>query len=453
MKLPQNFLDKMEKLLGNEFTEYLDSFSKPSHAGLRVNTMKIKPEEFEKLSSFSLSQIPWTEKGYYYNVKEQPAKHPYYYAGLYYIQEPSAMIPASLLPIEKGDKVLDLCAAPGGKSTELAAKLNGSGVLISNDISNSRIKALIKNLELFGVKNTIVLNETPEKLAKKMEGYFDKILIDAPCSGEGMFRKDPAVMKYYEQNGVEYYHNIQKNIIRNAAKMLKPGGMLLYSTCTFSPEENEGTIQYLLQECPEFSVIPVKEQQAFSHGRPEWVNGPEELKNAVRIWPHKSEGEGHFAALLKKADDGSRFENAYKYKTVKLSDDTREFLSKLGIEIPMERLEFHEDRLYLLPEYVPELKGLHILRCGLFLGEEKKKRFEPSQALANALKAVEYGETIDFSIQDERVIKYLKGETITIEDETKKGWQLVCVDGFPLGWGKANGGILKNKYLAGWRWM
>ena len=248
MNLPEEYMHRMKELLGeDEFLAYMKSFEEKNYRGLRVNTLKISPAEFEKISPFSLKKIPWTDNGYYYEDKEQPAKHPYYYAGLYYIQEPSAMTPAQLLPIEEGDRVLDVCAAPGGKSTELAAKLGGTGVLVSNDISNSRAKALLKNIELMGVKNAYVVSELPENLVSRFSQYFDKILIDAPCSGEGMFRKEPSMVKSWEEHGVDFFHKLQKGIIDSAVKLLKPGGKILYSTCTFSPEEDEGSIQYILE--------------------------------------------------------------------------------------------------------------------------------------------------------------------------------------------------------------
>ena len=251
--LPQGYIDRMKELLGDEATKYFESFNQASYAGLRVNTLKISPENFQEISPFALEAIPWTKKGFYYNSGEKPAKHPYYYAGLYYIQEPSAMAPASILPVNEHDKVLDLCAAPGGKTTELGAKLNGTGLLMTNDISASRAKALLKNVEICGISNAIVTNEPPYVLAKNFKGFFDKILVDAPCSGEGMLRKDNSIIKNYEQYGVEYYSNLQKEIILYAADMLKPGGYMVYSTCTFSPMEDEGLITYLLENKNEFS--------------------------------------------------------------------------------------------------------------------------------------------------------------------------------------------------------
>jgi NOL1/NOP2/sun family putative RNA methylase len=463
----------MRTLLGAEYEEYLRGYEKPYFGGLRVNTLKTAPEEFERLCPFSIHRIPWIKNGYYYDLKEQPSRHPYYYAGLYYIQEPSAMTPASLLPISRGDKVLDICAAPGGKSTELGARLNGEGLLISNDISNSRAKALLKNIELFGIRNACVLSEAPNKLVQYFPEYFDKILIDAPCSGEGMFRKSPAIMKNWEQYGVEYYNKLQKEIILFAARMLKPGGYMLYSTCTFSPEENEGTVSCLLEQYPEFHVVKAlldertqKElgisYDGFSFGRPDWVdNGKEELKNCLRLWPHKLKGEGHFVALLQKNADGNLKEGysgipgdtpTGKNKAV-LSEEARGFLKALKIPYKPEQLTVYEDRVYLLPEGLPDLKGLRILRQGLMLGEMKKQRFEPSQALASALRTSDYDKIIRFSVDDPGVIRYLKCESIEPAGEYEDGWYLVCVGDYPLGWMKIAKNNFKNKYLPGWRWV
>lgn len=459
----------------------MQSFQAKSRNGLRVNTGKLSAKEFEQLSPFGLQEVPWVPNGYIYEG-ERPAVHPYYYAGLYYLQEPSAMTPASLLPIEPGDKVLDLCAAPGGKSTELAARLRGEGVLVSNDISNSRAKALLKNLELFGARNILVVSEAPNKLTEYFTGYFDKILVDAPCSGEGMFRKSPAIMKNWEQYGTEYYHKLQQEILPQAVAMLKPGGYLLYSTCTFSPEENEGSVQEVLDAFPEMKLVdalPVNtveqrhadgcaeetvtseracDYSGFDCGHPEWVeNGSEELKKTIRLWPHKIAGEGHFVALFRK-DSAAEAVNKNQMirmlgKSCALSEEAEEFLASLKIEIPRERLQIKEERLYLLPELGVDTKGLRLLRSGLFLGEMKKKRFEPSQALACALHKDEYENRYDLTVDDPDVIRYLKCESIEIKKPCKDGWVLVTVEGFPLGWGKYSKGNFKNRYLPGWRLM
>ncbi len=456
IQLPERFEKRMRELLGAEYDAFARGYDAEHAAGLRVNTLKISPEEFGAIAPVTVRSIPWVKNGFYYNADvEQPAKHPYYFAGLYYIQEPSAMTPAAVLPVTPGERVLDLCAAPGGKSTELAARLCGEGVLVSNDISNSRAKALLKNLELFGTKNAVIVSEPPAKLAERFAGYFDKILVDAPCSGEGMFRKSPAIMKNWEQYGVEYYQKLQREILPSAVKMLRPGGMLLYSTCTFSPEEDEDTLLFLLREYPELSMAdsPLS-YEGFAPGHPEWVDGPEELKKAIRIWPHRMEGEGHFVALLRKSAEAESLSyTTERIRPAKLSEEAQSFLKRVKLSLAPERIIAREERLYYLPENLPDLSGLRILRSGLLLGEMKKNRFEPSQALACALKAEEYDNCYNLSANDEDVIHYLKCETIEAKTTVKDGFVLVCVDGYPLGWGKAAKGVIKNKYLAGWRMM
>lgn len=374
------------------------------------------------------------------------------------------MTPAFLFDVRPGDRVLDLCAAPGGKSTALAAKLRGKGVLVSNDVSNSRAKALLKNIELFGVKNAIVVSESTDKLAERFYGYFDKILVDAPCSGEGMFRKQPSIMKNWEQYGTEYYAKLQRQILPDAVRMLRPGGKLLYSTCTFSPLEDEETVGFLLREFPELKIadlFPVEKRdefasKGFDFGRSEWMEEPvADIDKAVRLWPHKLDGEGHFIVVFEKtADTACACAPVSMEKSVKPSEELTEFLSHLNMDFGDSHLAMKDDRYYMIPNDVPELKGLRILRSGLLLGEQKKGRFEPSQALACAIGKGEYDNVFELSHNDERVIRYLKCESIDIEDESvKDGYVLITCDGYSLGFGKLKKNNFKNKYLPGWRLM
>lgn len=446
MKLPENYLAAMKELLGEEYEAYLASFEEPKSLGLRVNTRKISVEDFLKLTPFHLTPVPWTENGFYYEEGEAVTRHPHYYAGLYYIQEPSAMIPASRLPIEPGDRVLDLCAAPGGKATELGARLMGTGVLLANDISNSRAKGLLKNLELFGIGNMFVTSETPEKLCRFYEGCFDKILIDAPCSGEGMFRRDPSMVKSWEEHGPAYYAQLQREILESAVRLLAPGGKLLYSTCTFSTMENEKNVEALLLAHPELTLLPIQKSGGLLEGR---------LPGCVRAFPHKLRGEGHFAALLEKAGEAEGPARAAERKKEKLPAELLEFLEQLPPSFRrQEQIRLLEGRAYLLPEALSPARGLRFLRTGLYLGEWKRNRFEPSQSLAMALKLEDFPQSLSLSSEDGRVMRYLKGETVELLEEEasiKKGWILVGCDGYPLGWAKAAGGLLKNKYYPGWR--
>lgn len=458
LKLSEEYLNRMRDLLGEEeFSAYLKSFDEERLYGLRVNTAKVTPEAFPELVSWDLKPVPWIPNGFYYEGTERPAKDPYYYAGLYYLQEPSAMTPAMLLPVEPGDRVLDLCGAPGGKSTELGVKLAGKGVLISNDISNSRAKALLKNLELWGISNICVTSETPDKLADVFGPWFDKILIDAPCSGEGMFRKDDDMVKSYEERGPEYYSEIQKEITDQAVRMLAPGGLLLYSTCTFSRCEDEEIICHILENHQEMELIRLPLFEGASGGIG--------LDGCIRLFPHKIKGEGHFISLLRKNGGGaertaagsrerSRTEPQGK-KSPALPKELTDFLALMNREFDGSRIMIKNDSVYYLPENFIPAKELRYLRTGLLLGELKNKRFEPGQALAMTLHAEEFRQTISWKKEDDRVIRYLKGETISLtpEEGPVKGWCLVCVDGYPLGFAKGTGMALKNKYYPGWRWQ
>lgn len=509
-RLPEDFLERMKALLGDEYQAYLDSFEKPCHNGLRINTLKISREEWERIAPFKTRPVPWIENGFYYSGEGweeaaagerasggnsesgdvRPSRHPYYYAGLYYLQEPSAMTPANLLPVEPGQRVLDLCAAPGGKSTELGAKLKGQGLLFANDISASRARALLKNLELFGIPNICVSSETPEKLCGLFPESFDRILVDAPCSGEGMFRKDADMVKSYQSRGPEEYAPIQRAILECAVKMLRPGGMLLYSTCTFDEEENEGTVRHILNAFPDMSLQGLPQREGFVGG----IGLPE----CVRLFPHRIEGEGHFLALLKKAEreegrsgqeefaaaeslkdkkdgrgkKGGKGNNrrgedgqAAKPAACSLPDSAASFFSSLSWKPEPERICEKNGKLYYLPASFAELesrggqavRSLRFLRTGLYLGEAKQGRFEPSQALAMALAQKDWPSAVSFQAGDSRVIRYLKGETVALSEEelprSREPWTLVCVDGYPLGWAKRAGLNLKNKYYPGWRWQ
>ena len=501
--LPVEFTERMRRILGEEYGAFEKSYEEVRKYGLRVNTKKISPEEFERIAPFHLTPIPWIPGGYYYLEEDAPARHPFYYAGLYYLQEPSAMTPASVLDVVPGQSVLDLCAAPGGKATAIGAKLKGSGLLVANDISASRCKALLKNIEVFGIPNSFVTNAVPARLAECFPEFFDRILVDAPCSGEGMFRKDADTIRAWYPDKPAECAKTQKDIILYAADMLRPGGKLLYSTCTFAHEENEEVIRYLLAQRPELELETIPYRQGFSRGL-------EGMEQCVRLWPHKTGGEGHFLALLRKREEGgSQRSGTVNVKSSDSGTDTdrkriqkqeenligkciqkkekdrradrggkrrgaetrsdrqndrqqqavlQEFFCEIrlqGGEKPVqENVEVRNGQVYLVPGLLPEVSGIPFLRNGLYLGELKKDRFEPSQSLAMALGGDGYASVLDLDFTDERLSHYLRGETINTEPgETARpaGWQLVCVNGYPLGWGKLVNGLLKNKYHPGWR--
>lgn len=447
MNLPSRFEQDMKRLLGEEYPLFLESYDRQPHSGLRVNTLKLSPEVFPSVFPFPVDPVEWIFNGFTYPKGVLPSKDPYYYAGLYYLQEPSAMTPADRLAPLPGDYVLDLCAAPGGKATELGARLRGEGILVANDISNSRAKALLKNLELAGIANVYVTSEDPQRLVDSLPEFFDKILVDAPCSGEGMFRKEARMMRDWEKQGPEFYSEIQKKLVLQAADMLRPGGRLLYSTCTFSELEDEGTIRWLLEQRPGMRLIPMEGYEGFSPGR-------RGMDQCVRIFPHKMEGEGHFLALLEK-EGTPPLRVRRKGRSDPLPFEAEDFLKDCPILKKDKIYRLRGERLYALGSGDQMPEKLRYLRTGLYLGDCKKKRFEPSQALAMSLDK-EYPQCISLPREDGRVLRYLKGETLDLPEldlKGRKGWQLFCVDGYPLGWGKLAGSSLKNKYYAGWRWQ
>lgn len=457
--LPQEFLTRMEKMLGEEYEAFLASYESPSCCSLRLNPWKtegLSEAELSDLLPFLKEQVLWEPYGYYYDGEARPGKHPFHGAGVYYIQEASAMMPTGLLEVQAGERVLDLCAAPGGKSTQLAAKMQGKGILVCNEIHPARARILSENIERMGICNALVLNEPLKDLSERFEGYFDKILVDAPCSGEGMFRKNVEACGEWSPQAVELCAKRQDEILGVAAGMLREGGRMVYSTCTFAPEENEGSVSRFLHRHPDFFLAPASFVQGAERGRGEWIDHPAEgIGHTLRLFPHKVKGEGHFAAVLQKK--GGIRENSARpcpcgeEKAVRPKDQ-KEFLEFWQTYIRREwkgiLLRFG-DQLYLAPDGLPSLQGLKVLRPGLHLGTVKKNRFEPSHALALSLKDTEAAYVKNLSARGGEAEAYLRGQTLQAEGE--KGWYLITVDGFSLGWGKLAGGILKNHYPRGLR--
>lgn len=459
--LPDKFLAEMRELLGKDYDSFMESYHNPRTYGLRLNSAKISNQDFIHTAPFSVKKIPWISNGFFYEENSRPSKCPYYQAGLYYLQEPSAMTPSAFLDVLPGDYVLDLCAAPGGKATALGEKLKGKGLLIANDISTSRARALLRNIELFGISNAVVTNEQPSRLAQTFPGFFHKILLDAPCSGEGMFRKEEALARDWSPEKSQNLSEIQKDLILLCWQMLRPGGFLLYSTCTFSSCENESVIAHLLRCHPEAELQCLPNYEGFSRGIPPRDAPMDVLTRCVRIFPHKMHGEGHFMALIHKPGNslsvaestpGTIRDNDRKWIQAFLNDMGLVTLG--GIPFDWNRVEIRKEKVYYLPPVPVNLRGISYLRNGLYLGDLKKNRFEPSQPLALAVHRQEIQAVISLSVSDERLMKYLRGEPVPIasgEASREKGWHLLCADEYPLGFGKLVNQTLKNKYPAGWR--
>ena len=461
--LPQEFLERMENMLGEEYPAFLKSYDIARYQALRLNPQKGDDVSFLNRGVFSLERVPWAEHGYYYTAKDTPGKHPYHEAGVYYIQEPSAMAPAAYLTRQMadgaGERILDLCAAPGGKSTQIAAAMEGRGTLISNEIHPARAKILSHNIERMGIRNAVVTNEDSGRLTKYFPAFFDGIIVDAPCSGEGMFRKDETAVTEWSPENVRRCAGRQQEILENAAMMLKPGGRLVYSTCTFAPEEDEQAIGRFLEAHPEFALEETPDYPGLSHGVPAWGAGVTDgIEKTIRIWPHRTEGEGHYAALLRKTGEPESVKRKYpaSVKDKKLLAVYEDFCKEIFIESKKwtadSTMTMFGDQLYRTPEEMVDFKGLRVLRPGLQMGEFKKNRFEPSHALALALHSSEVKQNVNLSADAPETAAYLRGETIQLsEEDAGKGWCLVSVDGYSLGWGKKSGGTLKNHYPKGLR--
>lgn len=477
MNLPIEFEKKMKAFLGNEWDDFLYSYDNNRFQALRFNTLKVQSTEermriLKVLGISSDKKVSWADEAYYFDENVRPGKHPYHEMGLYYIQEPSAMSAAALLAPKPGMRVLDLCAAPGGKSTQLATYLGDSGLLVSNEINTQRSRILSQNIERMGIKNAIVTNEDSFVLASHFPGFFNAIQVDAPCSGEGMFRKLPEAIEQWSMENVAICAARQKEILDNAAVMLKPGGMIVYSTCTFSKEENEDVIEYFLERHPDFT-----------------------LEEMERFWPHKVDGEGHFVAKLvrrgsvnelgadydvcedscnKVEDTGLKVDRKTKKNknSKNRKNETKPALTKENMKLLSEfldetisedvaawiknsRLVMFGEQLYRLPDMEVDIKGLKVQRAGLHIGEFKKQRFEPSHSLALALKLNDAKNLVKLTCDNPQTIGFFNGQSVVLSDEQtaecKKGWALVCVDGYTAGWGKVNGTQVKNHYPKGLR--
>lgn len=517
--LPLAFLARMAELLDEDFPQFLVKVNQPAVPALRVNTLKVSVAEFQALSPWPLTPVPWCPEGFYLDRKANAGIHPYHDAGLYYIQEPSAMAVAALAAPQPGELVLDLCASPGGKTTHAAALLAGEGVLVTNEIDRSRADVLRQNLERWGARNALVLNETPRRLAARWPGAFDRVIVDAPCSGEGMFRKKEEARFHWSEAHVAGCAIRQREILASAAALVRPGGWLVYATCTFAPEENEGTLWRFLQGHPDFAMVDLPQHAGFMPGRPEWAEWPvggqwagdneqwtvgseqekreddegrtgydgragvtdgdwevaRSLRKAVRLWPHRVQGEGHFVAALQRMDStrsgrsamdamGS-FTPARTAQPTALERDAIEAFWQplIGLELPERLLIYRRDEqtseVFAVPPGALDAAGLHVVRPGWHLGTlhaslarpaKTMLRFVPSHALAMALTGHDVDQRLDEPIGSELTARFLRGETLNVPGP--EGWVLIAIEGFPLGWGKRSGDVIKNHYPKVLRW-
>ncbi len=468
--LPAPFVARMRALLGAEADAFLAAYAQQPSGGLRTNTLKLDPARLQQIAPFELEPVPWCPVGFFIPPGARPGKHPYHAAGLYYIQEPSAMAVVEALDVRPGLRVLDLAAAPGGKTTQIAALLGGDrGLLVANEVESSRIKPLGENLERWGARNVVITNESVERLAEHFGPAFDRVLLDAPCSGEGMFRKNPAARDEWSVEHVQGCALRQGLVLEQAARLVAPDGLLVYSTCTFAPEENEQQIASFLQSHPAWELVPIPANHGFARARPEWSVPPlPELAGAVRLWPQRLQGEGHFIALLRNsasapaASAAAAHPSPYRIriKSERTQSLPRQTVTPIPVDawyvfaqtclttpLPSDRIKTVGEHVYLHPADLLDLSGLRVVRAGLWLGTSKPGRFEPSHALALALTGDDVRNII--VLQAAEVERYLRGETLN--QPGPDGWALVTLDGWPLGWGRRVKGTVKNFYPKGLR--
>lgn len=455
MQLPVDFKKKYEKLLGDQAEAFLASFDNPVQKGFRINPLKYHGHLHEHAMQQSVGYSAW---GYFGKVRGKTIDHQ---SGLVYSQEPSAMLVGELAHPKPGQKVLDLCAAPGGKTTYLASFMDQQGLLVSNEINRGRAKILAENVERFGIQNAVILNESPDRMEDRFANYFDVIVVDAPCSGEGMFRKDPAAMEYWNKDYPSECANRQREILKSAMKMLAPKGTLVYSTCTFAPEEDEQIISWLLDNYENLALVDVPKQDDMDAGRPEWADVNPELTKAVRLFPHHFQGEGHFMAKLvnhgmetptekpraKKKKKQSSNSKSLNKTQVKLWETFAKAFLKDSNYFDLAHLMVQKDRLYYQSERL-DLEGLRYIKPGLELGEFKKNRFEPSQSLLMALPVDEFQQVVKITAEEWR--QYVHGDVLSTTT-AGKGWIAVAVDDTVVGPGKLVQGTVKNFYPKGLR--
>ncbi|MGQ9592923.1 MAG: RsmB/NOP family class I SAM-dependent RNA methyltransferase [Anaerolineae bacterium] len=457
--LPPAFLQRMHRWLGEEFPAFVQSLNGKPLTGLRLNPAKASPEDLTQWG-FLLEPLPWCpQEGFLLQTPADAGWHPFHAAGCYYLQEPDAMAVVPLLDPQPGDLVLDLCAAPGGKATHIASRLQGQGVLIANDLVPARARTLAANLVRWGTRNAAVTAEHPDRLVRHFGAAFDRVLVDAPCSGEGMFRKSSEARLAWSPSHVAGCADRQRAILEAAALLVRPGGCLVYSTCTFAPEENEGVVGAFLRQHREFRLASPPALPGFSPGQPDWLEDPalremEVLRQCVRLWPHRTAAEGHFIALLVREDGGcaSRLPPWPVTPPRGPAREAWEAFSREALGRPLPG-QVHQggESLYLLPQGFPDLRGLRVVQAGLRLGDSARGRFRPAHALALALDPQDAQAVLDLAPDDPRLHTYLQGGTFQALGDD--GWLLACVAGHPVGWAHRKRGQVRSLLPPGWRWQ
>jgi 16S rRNA C967 or C1407 C5-methylase (RsmB/RsmF family)/NOL1/NOP2/fmu family ribosome biogenesis protein len=453
--LPGAFEARMRELLGPEAPAFLASFRRPAQRAARANPLKLDPAALPALLGIPPDPVPWCPEAWFLPDGVRVGDTLAHAAGLCYVQEPSALAVADALDVRPGHRVLDLAAAPGGKATQVAGRLGDQGVVVANEVQRGRVQALADNLDRWGSPRTVLAGETVARLAEALPGGFDRVLLDAPCSGEGLFRRNPAAAAQWRPGHVPGSAERQRGLLADAARLVRPGGVLVYSTCTFAPEENEQQVARFLTDNPDWELLQVPLHPGFAPGRPDWSpGGPPELTRTVRLWPHHLRGEGHFIAkLVRPEGPGTARGNPTRGRG--LSTVSREVAGAWrgfvagALEGDPGEVTVAGERAYLVPDPEVAGAGVRLVRPGLLAGRARPGRFEPAHALAMAAGVVTARRVRE--VDDHEAMAFVRGETLASGGAA--GWALVSWNGWPLGWGRAAGGVLKNHYPKGLRTM
>ena len=425
--LPEAFVKRMRLQLGDELSAFLHAINEPPLRGIRMNPLKTTKAALQYTGTRS---VLWEPDGYLLPEKSDAGSTILHAAGAFYIQEPGAMLPARVLDARPGEKILDLCAAPGGKSTQIGCAMRGEGLLVCNEPVPKRVQILNGNIERMGIPNTVVTCEMPDRLAEQWPEGFDAVLVDAPCSGEGMFRRDPETRKEWTAAKAEGCAARQREILAAAASLVRPGGRLVYSTCTYNPAENEENVKWFTEKYPAFHP-----ESFFMPG----INAPDGM---YTCYPQRLQGEGQFAALLRKDGEGTAF--LPTDRSLPKPDKAQTALFSNAFPPLPEPTHLLGKILISMPE-MPDVKGIRICRAGLHLGEIRGKAAIPDHAAALCFRTSGF-QTSDMNA--DVAIRYVSGETIP---GSTVGWTLMCRHGLAVGWGKGSEGMIKNHYPKGIR--
>jgi 16S rRNA C967 or C1407 C5-methylase (RsmB/RsmF family)/NOL1/NOP2/fmu family ribosome biogenesis protein len=472
-RLPEAFVARMRELLGPEAAAFLDSYRRPAQRAVRANPLKLDPAALPGLLGIGPDPVPWCPEAFFLPEAARVGSTLAHAAGLCYVQEPSALAVGEALDVRPGQRVLDLAAAPGGKATQVAARLGDDGVVVANEVQRGRVQALADNLDRWGSWRTVLAAETVAGLADRLPGAFDRVLLDAPCSGEGLFRRNPAAAAQWRPGQVRGNAERQRALLADAARLVRPGGVLVYSTCTFAPEENEGQVARFLTTHPDWEVLDLPTHPGFTPGRPDWTPaGPPALTRTVRLWPHRLRGEGHFIAKLgrRAAETPSPGHRGPRRGSLAepevggsgpstgprgrgdrrgpVADAWRGFAAEALVEQPL-GVRVVGERVYGVVDEEVAGARVRLVRPGLLLGRMRPGRFEPAHALGMA--AGPGLERRGRELDDAEAAAWVRGGTLG--HDGPDGWTLVRWSGWPLGWGRAVGGTLKNHYPKGLRTM